>query len=282
LKDYYLYRSLNTLVDIQTLSKEADKIRREGKYAYELKLQECVSKCIDIGYTSRAEKILEKELGITLDNLKESPLFVDKHDGKYNDKLRVLCGLGLNHLYSDRYDKAKRYFKELRVVLEKSLEVGNKYFELNRQLTRLEVLRKEEGRKEIEQKIKKIWQSNEVLPFYEWFWDSSLDWKTRLQYDFIDLLNKETKLRSRNDEISDILSEIINKCDDMKECLEIPFNDDIYKGSDKIVVRSFRHGSFRVETHRKIDAEKKLKEILKAFDGLVDFCGKESVRQLYR
>jgi len=285
LKDYYLYRSLETLSAIQKGIEEAYKIKREKgceAYVCKGKLLEGVSKCIDIGYTSMAEKILEKELGITLDNLKKSPLFVDKHEGKYNDKLRVLCGLGLNHLYSNRYDKAKRYFKELKVVLERSLEVGNKYFELNRQLTRLEVLRNEEGRKDIQQKIEKIWRSNEVLPFYEWFGDPSLDWKTRLQYDFIDLLNKEIKLRSRNDEISDILSEIIKKCDDMKECLEIPFDEDIYKGSDKIDVISSHHDSFRVETHRKTDAEKKLKEILKAFDKLIDFCEKERVRQLYR
>jgi hypothetical protein len=290
LKDYYLYRSLETLSAIQKGIEEAYRIKREKgceAYVCKGKLIEGVSKCIGIGYTSMAEKILEKELGITLDNLKKSPLFVDKHEGKYNDKLRVLCGLGLNHLYSNRYDKAKRYFKELKVVLEKSLEVGNKYFELNRQLTRLEGLRNEdgmkdieEGRKDILQKIEKIWRSNEVLPFYEWFGDPSLDWKTRLQYDFIDLLNKEIKLRSRNDEISDILSEIIKKCDDMKECLEIPFDKDIYKGSDKIDVISSHHDSFRVETHRKTDAEKKLKEILKAFDKLIDFCEKERGRQL--
>ncbi len=270
LKDNYLYQKLETLADIQTLSKETDKIRREGKYAYELKLQEVVSNCIEIGYTSMAEKVLEKELGITVNNLKESALFVDSA----NDKLRVLCGLGVNHFYSGNYVRAKRYFTELKEILEQSLEVGNEYFELNRQLTDLVKNGKEEGRVEIEQRIEKIRRDNEVLPFYGWFWDhSDSNWTRRLEYSFIAFLNKEITLRSRKDEDS-ILLKILYKCADMKKLLERSFDNDIYKGSDKIYI-----GTSPVETRRKTDAEEKLKEILKAFEELIDFCEKQKVEQ---
>jgi len=267
LMNYYLYRSLGTLVDIQTLNKEADKIRRKsGSDAYKGKLQECVSNCLEIEYTPMAEKILEKELDISLDNLKESSLFVDE----YNDKLRVLCGLGVNHLYSGRYDKAKGYFNVLKEILEQSLKVGNEYFELYQRLPTLKEKGDEEGTRKIEQKIKKIVQSNEVLPFYKWFMhfvDS--DWCGRLQYDFINFLNeKGTKLRSRKGEIYDILSKIIKKCSDMKEYLEIPYYKDRYKGGDEV---DFPR-QIRVETGRKTDAENNFKEILKAFTDLIDFC----------
>jgi tetratricopeptide (TPR) repeat protein len=275
LKDYYLYRSLGKLSDILKGFEEAREFKRERGSkvgAFQYGLQEAVSNCIEIEYTSMAEKILEKELGITVDNLKESHLFVDR-DRRHIDKLRILCGLGVNHLYSDNYVRAKRYFTELKEILEQSLSVGNEYFELNSQLEALKALRNrdEEGVKEIEQKIEKIEQSYEVLPFYKWFTPDS-DWDRCLQY-FIEFLNKEVKLRSKEDEIHDILSETIDKCEDMIKCLEIPFKKGIYKDSDTISI----HGS-SVEIARKDDAEKKLKEILEAFGRLIDFCGKKRVR----
>ncbi len=200
LKDYYLYRSLRKLSDILKGLEVAHEFKRERGSkvgAFQHGVQEVVSNCIEIGYTSMAEKVLEKELGITVNNLKESALFVDK---KPIDKLRVLCGLGVNHLYSGRYDKAKIYFEVLKEVLEQSLEVGNEYFELNRQLTDL-VKNGKEGRAEIEQKIEKIRRNNEVLPFYGWFGNhSDLNWTRRLEYSFIVFLNKEITLRSRKDE----------------------------------------------------------------------------------
>jgi len=64
---------------------------------------------------------------------------------------------------------------------------------------------------------------------------------------------------------------------DMKECLEIPFDKDIYKGSDKIDVRSSHHGSFQVEEGRKTDVEKRLKEILNAFGELINFCEEKEI-----
>jgi len=248
LKD--LHQSLGTLASIQILSPE-----------------ECVSKCIEIGYTSKAEDILEKELGITLDNLKESPLFVDEH----NDKLRVYCGLGVNHLYSGHYDKAKRYFKELKSVLEQSLEVGNEYFDLHRQSTILNESQDEE-RKEINSKLKGIEDKYRRLLFYKWFTPPpELNWNRRLQRDFIDLLNKELERRytTKKDSIDDIFSEIIKKCEDMVRCLEMPYREGIYKDSAIISIYS---SSPDVEIARKEEAEKKLKEILKAFGELIDFC----------
>ena len=274
LEDNYLYRSLGKLSDILEEFEEAHEFKRERGSkvgAFEHGMQEVVSKCIEIGYTSLAERILEKELGITVNNLKESRLFVDK---KPIDKLRLLCGLGVNHLYSDRYDKAKGYFKVLTGILKQSLEVGNEYFELNSQLAALKALlnRNEEGVREIEQKIEKIEQSYEVLPYSKWFAPS--DWDRRLQ-DFIEFLNKEVKLRSKEDKIHDILSETIDKCEDMIKCLEIPFKNGIYKDSDTIFIT----GS-SVEIARKDEAEKKLKEILKAFDKLMDFCESQEVEQI--
>ena len=272
LKANCLYRSLGKLSDILKGLEKARKFKRElgSKVgAFQHGMQGVVSNCIEIGYTSMAERILEKELGITVDNLKESHLFVDTPI----DKLRLLCGLGVHHLYSGRYDKAKRYFDELKRVLEQSLEIGNEYFELNRQLTDLVKNGKEEERKEIEQKIEKIRRNNEVLPFYCWFWDhSDLNWTRRLEYSFIVFLSKEIKLRSGNDE-DNILLIILNKCTDMKELLEIPFDKDIYKGSDKINI-----GTSPVETRRKADAEKKLTEIVNAFEDLIVFC-EEKERQ---
>ena len=269
LKDYYLYRSLGKLSDILKGLEEARKFKRElgSKVgAFEHGMQGVVSNCIEIGYTSMAERILEKELGITVDNLKESHLFVDKPI----DKLRVLCGLGVNHLYSDNYVRAKRYFTELKEILERSLEVGNEYFELNSRLTAYRKERK--GEEEIEKKIEEIRKNNEVLPYYTWFmWSFSADsmWVSCLQDDFIDLLNKEIKLRLIDDDISKLLSKIIEKCNQMKDYLEITFKRGIYEDSDVIDI-----GSSSVETCRKEDAEKKLKEILKAFEDLIVFCEK--------
>lgn len=272
LKDNCLYRSLGKLSDILKEFETAREFKRERGSkvgGFEYGMQGVVSNCIEIGYTSMAERILEKELGITVDNLKESHLFVDTPI----DKLRLLCGLGVHHLYSGRYDKAKRYFDELKRALEQSLEIGNEYFELNRQLTDLVKNGKEEERKEIKQKIEKIRRNNEVLPFYGWFWDhSDLNWTRRLEYSFIVFLSKEIKLRSGNDE-DNILLIILNKCTDMKELLEIPFDKDIYKGSDKINI-----GTSSVETRRKADAEKKLTEIVNAFEDLIVFC-EEKERQ---
>lgn len=273
LKDYYLYRSLGKLSGILKGLEDAHEFKLElgSKVgAFEHRMQEVVSKCIDIGYTSMAEKVLEKELGITVDNLKECALFVDK---KPIDKLRVLCGLGVNHLYSGRYDKAKRYFTELKEILEQSLNVGNEYFELNSRLTAYRKERK--GEEEIRNKIEEIRKNNEVLPYYTWFMWSSADfqWVRCLQDDFIDLLNKEIKLRLIDDDISKLLSKIIEKCNQMKDYLEIPFGRGIYEHSDVIDIG----GS--VETRRKEDAEEKLKEILKAFEDLIDFCERQKVEQ---
>ena len=272
LKDNCLYRSVGKLSDILKEFETAREFKRERGSevgGFEYGIQGVVSNCIEAGYTSMAERILEKELGITVDNLKESHLFVDTPI----DKLRLLCGLGVHHLYSGRYDKAKRYFDELKRVLEQSLEIGNEYFELNRQLTDLVKNGKEKEWKEIEQKIEKIRRNNEVLPFYAWFWDhSDSNWTRRLEYSFIVFLSKEIELRSGNDE-ANILLIILNKCIDMKELLEIPFDKDIYKGSDKINI-----GSSSVETRRKADAEKKLTEIVNAFDKLINFC-EEKERQ---
>ena len=269
LKDNCLYRSLGKLSDILKELEVAQetKLKRGSKVgAFEHEMQEVVSSCIEIGYISKAEEILEEELGITVNNLKESALFVDSA----NDKLRVLCGLGVHHLYSCHHDKAKGYFKVLTGILEQSLEVGNEYFELNRQLSTLKEKGDEEGGKEIEQKIKKIEQSYEVLPYSKWFTPS--DWDRHLQ-DFIEFLNKEVTLRSKEDKIHDILSETIDKCKDMIKCLEIPFKKGIYKDSDTISI----YGS-SVEIARKDEAEKKLKGILKAFGRLIDFCEKKRVR----
>jgi len=278
LKDYYLYRSLGTLADIQTLSNEADKIRREGKYAYDLKLQECVSKCIDIGYASMTERILKTKLGIAVNNLKESSLFLrDEH----NDIFKFLCGLGVNHLYSGRYDKAKMYFKELKAILKESLDGGNEYFELSYQFINLSMKRDpskedEEKIKDLEQKLKQIRQNKDDMVLYEWFINSSDSrWTIRLEYGFIDILNREIELRSSEDVTYDPLIEklkaILERCNDMKKLLEIPFKGDIYKDSDSFTLDG-SHGSCRVETRRKKDAEKKLSGILRAFEDLIDFC----------
>ena len=94
-------------------------------------------------------------------------------------------------------------------------------------------------------------------------------WVSCLQDDFIVLLNKEIKLRLIDDDISKLLSKIIEKCNQMKDYLEITFKRGIYEDSDVIDI-----GSSSVETCRKEDAEKKLKEILKAFEDLIVFCEK--------
>ncbi|VUT28122.1 MAG: hypothetical protein SYNGOMJ08_00683 [Candidatus Syntrophoarchaeum sp. GoM_oil] len=272
LKDYYLYRSLGKLSDILKGLEKAQEFKRERGSkvgAFQYGLQEVVLNCIEIGYTSMAEKVLEKEEGITVDNLKESHLFVDR-DRRYIDKLRILCGLGVNHLYSGNYVRAKRYFTELKEILEQSLSVGNEYFELNSRLITYKKER-EEG-KRIKNKIEEIKKNNEVLPYYTWFMCSSSDsrWVGCLQDDFIDLLNKEIKLRSIDDDISKLLSKIIEKCNQMKAYLEIPSKTGIYEESDEIDIENPL-----VEIARKDDAEEKLKEIIKAFEGLIGFCEKK-------
>ncbi len=59
----------------------------------------------------------------------------------------------------------------------------------------------------------------------------------------------------------------------MKKLLEISFDRGIYKGSDKINI-----GTRPVETRRKEEAEKKLTEILKAFEELIVFVKKRRDR----
>jgi len=285
LKDYYLYRSVKTLVDIQISSKKADEIRREGTYAGH-ELHGCVSKCIDIGYTSMAEKILEIGLGITIDNLKESRLFLSD---ERNDLFKVLCGLGINHLYSGRYDKAKRCFEELNKILKQSLDKGNEFFEWNYQRSNLET---KSGRKEAEiellfdinQKINDIRENREDIALFEWFINSrESDWTVRLQFGFIDVLDKEIKLRSgeddRYDSLIEKLEEILERCSDMKKLLKIPFKADRYKDSEFFSLQG-SHGSCRVETRRKTDTERKFYEIVNAFEDLIDFC-EEKERQAY-
>ena len=263
LMNYYLYRSLGTLVDIQTLNKEADKIRRKsGSDAYKGKLQECVSKCIDIGYTSMAEKILEEEFGITADKLKEevSPF-------ARNDRLKLHYSLGVYHLLSSDYKDARKYFEELREYFGHALKVGNKYFELCRQFSKSEEDKKRH--KEIGREIDEIART-ERNSYYGWMKE---DWGTS---DCIEFLNQQKELRSKRDEIDKILSEITEICDDMKKCFNIPFDTGKYKGCEHIPCGR------PVEIDRKTDLKKEINEIWKAFDRLIDFCEKERVRQLYR
>lgn len=283
LKDYYLYGSLGKLFDILKGLEEAQKVRRERGSkigAFQHGLQEVVSKCIDIGYTSMAERILERELGITANNLKTSHLFITDES---NDMFKVLCSLGVNHLYSGRYDKAKRYFKELKNILKESLEKGNEYFELNHQV--YDAKRGEEKRENIDEieEIRNKMHKNKDFKLYEWFINSGDSrWIFRLQSGFIDIFNREIKLRSREDEISGKLKMLLEKCEDMKELLEIPFKGDKYKNSDLISVYS-SGGNPEVETLRKEDAEEKLKGIIKALEGLVAFCeekGRQTVEQI--
>jgi hypothetical protein len=279
LGDYYLYQSLKTLVDIQTLIREADKIGREGKGAYGLGLKECVSKCIDIGYTSMAEKILEIELGVTVDNLKGSRLFLED---ERNGVFKVLCGLGVNHLSSGHYDKAKKYFEELKNILNEYLEKGNRYFALSYQSSKLENnpgLLNEEDKvtlARLRQNIEHIKEDREALSLSEWFINSGNSrWVIRLQSGFIDVLNREIGLRSREDLSYDPrieqLKVLLEKCTAMKELLKVPRGSVTFKDSE-IFNLAGSQGSCIVETRRKTDAEKKLTEIQKALEALITFC----------
>jgi len=252
LKDYYLYRSLGKLSDIQKGIEEADKTKRKiGSDACRNILQECVSKCIDIGHASKAEKILEEEFGITVDNLKEESPFARK------DRLKLHYSLGVYHLLSSDYKDARKYFEELREYFGHALKVGNKYFELCRQFSESEEDKKRH--KEIRREMNEI-ERIERNSYYEWMKE---DWGTS---DCIEFLNQQKELRSKRDDINKILSEITEICDDMKKCFNILFDTGKYKGCEHISCGT------PVEIDRKADLEKEMNEILKALDKLIDFC----------
>ncbi|MGB2841819.1 MAG: SIR2 family protein [Halobacteriota archaeon] len=261
LKDYYLYRSLGKLSGILKGLEDAHEFKLElgSKVgAFEHRMQEVVSKCIDIGYTSMAEKVLEKELGMT--NLKEESPFARK------DRLKLHYSLGVYHLLSSDYKDAKRYFEELRKYFEHALEVGNKYFELHRQFSQSK--EDKEKHKKIKREITEI-ESRERNSYYRWI--TKEDWGTS---DCIEFLSQQKELRSKKDGIDAILSEITEICDDMKKCFDIPLDTDKYKDCEQISCGA------SVEIDRKTDLERNMNELLKVFDKLIDFCEQQEVEQI--
>jgi len=276
LKGGYLYRCINKLSEIKGSHAEANKTRRDGKsyvHIYESSLEECVLKCIEIGHVSMAEEILEKELDITIDNLKESPRFMRSNGrGYFNKKLRVYMGLGVNHLLSGHHDKAKQYFQGLKDVLEQALEIGKKYFTLNNELHELN--NKEQKSDENNQKIGEINKElndfrrrYENLPFYEWFMSNG----GYLSSDFCEFLNTQRGLRSKekDDEINDTFSKIIEQCDEMKKCVS---SYGKYNDSKEIRI----YGGTTVKVGQKEDLEKKLVEIIGSIDKLIALCDKKN------
>lgn len=262
LKDNCLYRSLGKLSAIQKGLEKAHEFKRERGSkvgAFESRMQKVVSNCIEIRYTSMAEKVL-KELGIT--NLKEESLFAR------NDRLKLHYSLGVYHLLSSDYKDAKKYFEDLRKYFGHAVEVGNKYFELHRQFSRSkeDIKRHKEIGREIDEIVR-----IERNSYYVWMIE---DWGTS---DCIGFLSQQKELRSKGDDIDDIddiFSEIMEICDDMKKCFNILFNADKYKDCEQISCGK------PVEIDRKTDLERNMNELLDAFDKLIDFCESQEVEQI--
>jgi len=246
LKNYYLHRSVKKLSKLRAMYEEAERNRRE-EAVFKGKLEECVYLLIEIGYISKAEEILDKELGITIDNLEKKSIF------GWKERLKHYYSLGMYHLLSSDYKDARNYFEKLRKYFEHALKVGNNYFDLLYKLSQSEEDKEKREKDEIER--------TERNSYYAWF--TKEDWGSS---DCSVFLSQQKELRSNGDKIDAILVEIKGICDDMQN---IRSDTNKYKNSE-----SFTYDLY-VEIDRKKDAEKKMNEMLRAFGKLIDFCEKK-------
>lgn len=251
LRDNYLYRCCKrNIPQIRNLYSAAENARREGfGEEYENEFKQCIDHAIRIGDVITVEKIFEKELGI-------SP---PDHWGTFDEKeqFRLSYSLAIFHLLNDD-EKRKNYFDILINTLRDVLSAGIEYFDLNVELSKEKEKEDNNERiKEIEEEIKNLQNNHPYSSFYYW---TARNTDLRNAFSpFANFIQLQIKLRSREDNITKLLEDTLNACQDFLNTSNIQYDAGKYKNAEKVDI-----GGTKVEIHRKMDLEKDLGNLIKS------------------
>ena len=250
LRDYYLYRCCKRDIPrIRELYSAAEDARREVGGEYENEFKNCIMYAIGIGDVITVEKNFEKELGI-------SP---PDHWGHFDEKeqFRLSYSLAIFHLLNDD-EKGKNYFDILINTLQDVSSAGIEYFDLNVELSKEKEKEDNNERiKEIEEEIKNLQSNHPYSSLYYW---TARNTDLRNAFSpFADFIQLQIKLRSSEDNITKLLSDTLNACQNFLNTSMIQYDTGKYKDAEKANI-----GGTMVERQRKMDLEDDLNNIIKS------------------
>ena len=256
LRDNYLYRCCkNDVPQIKRLYTDAVNVRREGG-DYKKQFKDCINHAIEIGDVSTVGKIFENELGLS------PPDSWGHFDEK--ERFRLSYSLAIFHLLNGN-EKRVKFFDFLVNSLQDVLCTGKKYFDMNVELSEQKEKGGNDGKiKEIESSIKELQKEYPYSTFYYWCNRSNSDLKHALA-SFEVFIQLQLKLRATDDNISLLLSNLLDASRNLLSIFNTEYDSGKYKDTEKVDV-----DGIIVEIQRKIDLENSLEDFIKSID---DFIG---------
>lgn len=256
LKDNYLYHCKYKIPQIRKFYADAENARREGNEEYKRTFKHVIDLAIEIGDVFTVERIFEKELDI-------SPIDSEK-DFDEKERFRLLYSLAIFYLLNNKDEKGKKYFVELRNILQNVLDAGKRFFVLNVELSEeKEKDGNEEKIKEIKSSIRALQKEYPYSTFYYWSARSS-DLGTALK-SFEAFIQIQLKLRASDGSISFLLRKLLDSCQNLLSIFNTQYDSGKYEDTKKVDV-----DGATVEIQRKIDLEKGLEYLINSIDKLIE------------
>lgn len=115
----YLLKSLRVIEEIRSTFEKGEEYKREEIGGWIHQYADCVLKCAEIGYVEKAKTILERYLGLKLEDVDKSKVFRN-----FEEKFRLFYMMGISLLLNGRYLEAAEYLKKMNSLLRNSFDIG--------------------------------------------------------------------------------------------------------------------------------------------------------------
>jgi len=266
LRDYYLYRNLQSTVSTLTaIYAQTEDARRNGAEHWRRNFKDCIQLALNLEDLVTIEKILNKELGIRGDLIEFEDCFSEK------EKIQLLYSLAFLYLFNSN-NTYKQYFNGLTSYLNRIKMFSQRYLELANEYKKVEDMTIVDLDSVIEsdpndsnliktrdalysdlQGLRQIAFPETKYSFYFWI-ENKPDFFEAIT-DLKDFISLKKKLRNGINEHYDTLTALEKTCINI---LDIWKNTDRYKDSEKIMV------------YNKIVDLKKNQDLIKHFSEMID------------
>ncbi|MBU7045386.1 MAG: SIR2 family protein [Theionarchaea archaeon] len=281
----YLWKSLKVTEEIRSTFEKGMEYKKEEKGGWIHQFTECVSKCAEIGYVERANTILERYLGLKLEDIDDSKTFRD-----FGEKFNFFYMMGTSFLLNGYYMEAAEYFQKMYSLLRKMFDLGRKTIEIAIELDELKVQEKKvadnttilkermdeilSGREELKSHIctkeSELRRFREEMDYeYSFFWciyDS--EWGREHFHRWVEFLETQASLLGSTRR--NLVTEYLNPILDASSKVWKTINERSHSGgfdSQRIV----KIDGFEVEIGRKEESEKYFELMLDSIQKLIDF-----------
>ena len=281
----YLWKSLKTIEEIRSTFEKGEEHRREEKGGWIYQFTGCIFKCAEIGYVERANTILERYLGLKLEDVDESKIFRN-----VGEKFNLFYMMGTSLLLNSYYKEAAEYFQKMYSLLGKMFDVGRKTIEIAIELDKLRVQANQEvdrttialermdeipsEREELKSRIRakesELRRFREEMDYrYSLFWCVyNSEWGREHFHAWVEFL--ETQINLLGNTKRDLVPEYLNPILDASSKIWKIISERLHSGgsdSQGIV----KIDGFEVEIKRKEESENYFELMLDSIQKLIDF-----------